>query len=174
MKTILLEKTGSVRKNLEVLEKKIHVKIVLKGRLVSISGEELNEYLASQVIEALSLGFTQEDALLLLEPDFIFEKLEIKNFTKRHNLAEVRARIIGKNGKTKKLVEDLSECCVCLHDNFVGVIGESERIKIAIQALIKIIQGSKQSSVYAYLEKQRTIYHPEDLGLKDQVETEEE
>lgn len=170
MESILLEKSGVLRKNIKLLEKKLHVKIILRGKLAEISGEELDEYIALQVIESLILGFSLETALLLLEPDYVLEKIEIKKFTKRHNLSEVRARIVGKDGRTKSLIEELSDCSISMHNNEVGVIGESERIKTAIQAVIKIIQGSKQSSVYSYLEKQRGIHHPEDLGLKDEKE----
>jgi len=170
MKTLTLTKPKKVSENRIVLEKKLHVKIEVDGRRVTINGNEIDEYLTLKVIDALELGFLAETALLIAEDDFIFEKIEIKNLTKRHNLEEVRARVIGKEGRTKELVEELSECYICVSGNEVGIIGPAETIKNCMHAVSSLIQGSKQSSVYAYLEKQRKIMHPSDLGLKIEEE----
>ncbi len=172
MKKLILERTGKINENKSLLEKKLHVKIMIIGRNISISGEELNEFLASTVIEAIKLGFPVEIALMLTEPDFVFEKIEIKNLTKRRNLEEVRARVIGKDGRTKALVEELSECYISVHGNEIGVIGPADTIKNCLQAITKLVQGTKQANVYAYLEKQRKILHPSDLGLKVNEEKE--
>lgn len=165
MKTFLLH-TGKILKSKNIIERKLKVKIEIKGKNLIIKGEEINEYLACSILEALELGFPLNEALLLLDQNFILEKIEIKNLTKRRNLSEIRARIIGTKGKTKQLIEELSDCFIVLHENTIAIIGEADKIKNCIQALIKIIQGSKQSSVYAYLERQRRIFHPGDLGLK--------
>lgn len=170
MKTFILKKVNKLKENKKLLESKLKIKISMKGKQITINGEEISEFIASKIIEALELGFPIDECLTLLEPDFIFEKIEIKNLTKRHNLGEVRARVIGTRGRTKELIEELSECFICVHGNLVGVIGPSEKIRVCMQAVIKLIQGSKQSSVYSYLEKQRKVHHPEDLGLKIQEE----
>jgi len=166
MKILITESSRRIKENKEILEKKFKVKIFIKGRQVSIEGEEVDEFVGEKALEAINLGFDIETTFLLLEPDCLLEKVEIKNLTQRTNLKEVRARLIGKQGRTKQLIEELSECYISIHDSEVGVIGQSDRIKNCIQAVTKIIQGSKQSSVYAYLERQRTIIHPSDLGLK--------
>ena len=98
------------------------------------------------------------------------EKINIKDITKRHDLNRVRARIIGTKGKTKELIENLSNCLISLHDNTVGIIGRAEEIKTCMQALISLIQGSKQSKVYSFLERKRAEEKKaefEDLGLKE-------
>lgn len=173
MKEFILKKPKKVLENKKVIESALHIKINVTGRQASISGDELSEYLAIKIFEAIELGFDIETSILLSKEDYIFEKIEIKNLTKRKNLKEVRARLIGKQGRTKELIEELSECYISIHLNEIGIIGEADKIKNAMQALTKIIQGSKQSSVYAYLEKQRKIYRPEDLGLKLGHEEEE-
>lgn len=166
MKEFTLKKPKKILENKRVLEKKLNVKIEVLGRKVTINGNEIDEFIASKVIEASEIGFDIETALFITDEDYVFEKVEIKNLTKRNNLTEVRARLIGKEGRTKELIEELSECYICVNINEVGIIGPNDMIKNAMQAVAKLIQGSKQSSVYAYLEKQRKIRHPEDLGLK--------
>lgn len=166
MHIFIIKRTKKISEDKKILEKKLKVKFKLEGRKVSVEGDEVNEYLASSVLEAIEIGFDTETALLLTETDFVLEKIEIKNLTKRRNLQEVRARIIGSQGRTKELVEELTDCYISLHNNEVGVIGQSDRIKYCLQAIERLIHGSKQSSVYAYLEKQRKVVHPSDLGLK--------
>lgn len=166
MKFAIVKKSGKIVKNKEILEKKLKVKISIEGRKISAQGTELDEFLALKVFEALDLGFSIDASLMLCEQDFLLEKLEIKNLTPRRNLEQVRARIVGKDGRTKELIEELTDCDISLSGNEIGVIGQVERIKICMNALTKLVQGSKQSSVYSYLEKQHKAYHPEDLGLK--------
>lgn len=165
MKILLIEKLPRILYNKEKLEKELKIKITNRGKEVSISGKPEDEYIAEKVIDALEFGFSFSDAMLIKKEDFILEILSIKDYTKRDDLKKVRARIIGKEGKTLKVLSDLTDCNFELKDNFVGIIGEPEKIKNAQNAMISLIQGSKQSNVYARLEKLK----PEpivDLGLK--------
>ena len=65
-----------------------------------------------------------------------------------------------------KTLCELTKCHFELKDNQIGIIGPTECIENAQNAMISIIKGSKQSNVYAYLEKHqlKPIW---DLGLKD-------
>ena len=166
-KTILLEKTTEIKRTLKELEEKLKVKLSLKRKKLTISGPTINEYDASQVIDAINFGFSTDKALLLKDPDFSFRKLHIKDFTRRSNLREVRARIIGSNGRTKRTIENISNTDIILNDNEVGIIGSSESIEEAVTAMANIIKGSKQSNVYKYLEKANVLRKDSDLGLKD-------
>jgi len=164
IKSLKILKRISFKK--KFLESKLKVKLEIKGKIISISGSELSKYEAVQIFEAINFGFEIETALLLLDENYIFEIINIKNLTRRTDLSQVRARIIGRKGKTLKVLQDLTECFIKLHDNQVYIIGPAERIKDCLNGLRKLIQGSKQSSTYAYLEKQRKQPEPADLGLK--------
>jgi len=170
MKTLYSEQTNKIRQNKKKLEKALKVKLIFSGKNISIEGgDAVNEYVSLQVIEAINLGFTTEQALLLRDEEFVFERINIKDITKRHDLERIRGRIIGTHGKTKKTMENLSDCFICLHDNTVGIIGRAEDIEKAIQALTSLIHGSKQSKIYSFLERKRSkekLKINEDLGLK--------
>ena len=167
MKNFYIEKIGKILKNKNKLESKLKVKLSMRGRNIEVKGKEIDEFIASRIIKALDMGFDLEIALLLKNEEFVEEEMDIKNFTKRHNLGQIRARIIGKEGRTLELISELSECYIKLHENIVSIIGQPDKIKIARNAIKKIIQGSKQSSVYTYLEKSRNKPELEDLGLKN-------
>jgi len=156
METIQIESAGKIRRNKPTIEKKLNVKITIQGRKVEIEGNPVEEYEASLILDALDFGFSLKDALKLTDENVIFRKLPIKQFTTRKNLEEVRGRIIGTEGKTKRVIEEVSGCAVVLHQNTIGVIGPAENIEEATTALQKLIKGSKQTNVYRFLERMNT------------------
>jgi KH domain-containing protein len=165
MKKIFSEKLPRILKNKKKLEKELNVKITNKGKDVFIESESEDEYSAEKVIDALNFGFPFEYALLIKKENFIFEILNIKDYTKRHDLETIRARIIGKGGRTLKTLQNLTKCYFELKDNHVGIIGNPEYIENAQEAIISVIRGAKQSNVYNSLEKNQTK-PVTDLGLK--------
>ena len=171
MKSLICEKIARIIKGKQKLEKELNVKIFIRGKEVDVEGNPEDEYIAEKVIEALNFGFHFSIAILIKEEDCIFEILNIKDYTKRKDLESIRARIIGKEGKTLRTLNQLTHCYFELKDNNVGIIGNGENIKIANEALISLLQGSKQANVYSFLEK----HQPQqilDLGLKEKKKKE--
>ena len=166
VKKLIIDKLPRITRNRKKLEETLKVKITNRGKEVYIDGKAEKEYLAEKVIEALNFGFPYATALLLKNPDFTFEKINIKEYTKSHNLKNVRGRIIGRDGRALKTLSNLTECFLEIKDNEVGVIGDSEKIHSAQEAVTLLAQGSKHGSVYSHLERQKQapIY---DLGLKE-------
>lgn len=165
MKKIFSEKLLRIIKNKKRLEKELNVKITNRGKEVFVEGDSEEEYSAEKVIEALNFGFPFENALLIKKENFIFEILNIKDYTRRKDLETIRARIIGKGGRTLKTLQYLTKCYFELKDNYVGIIGNPEYIENAQEAIISVIRGAKQSNVYNSLEKNQ-IKSVTDLGLK--------
>jgi len=165
MRKILSEKLPRILKNKKRLEEKLNIKITNRGKEVFISGKSTDEYIAEKVIDALNFGFPFSVAILIKEEDFIFEIMNIKEYTTSHDLKRVRARIIGRRGKTLKTLCQLTKCYFELKDNNIGIIGHPEHLENAQEAVISIIKGSKQSNVYKSLEKNQ-IRPVVDLGLK--------
>ena len=176
METLYFKKTRELRKEKTELEKKLKVKIMITGKKVSFEGETVDEYEAAHVLEAMQFGFSAKKALQLTEPDTLFRRLNIKDFTRRKDMYEVRSRIIGKEAKTKRTVETISGCSVIVTDsNEVGILGPTESMDAAVVALKNIIKGSKQANAYAFLERMNAVDKTEDLGLREEEkETEDE
>lgn len=169
MQEIYAEQNKKILQNKKKLEEELNVKIKSAGKLFFIEGDAEQEYLACQIIDALCLGFSLQEALFLKNEEFILEKLCIRSLTKRHDLERIRARVIGTKGKTKQIIETLGECFISLKDNVVAVIGRADEVKRIMIALQSLIQGKKQTRVYGYLEKERgkdKLKFSEDLGLK--------
>ncbi len=166
MKTIICEKLPRIIKNKKKLEEILEIKITNRGKEVTINGKPEKEYLAEKVIDALNFGFPFGTAILIKEEDSIFEIMNIKDYTNRKDLERIRARLIGKKGKTLKTLNQLTKCYFELKENYIGIIGFPEYIKNAQEAVISIIKGTKQSNVYTFLEKHQ-VKPVVDLGLKE-------
>lgn len=163
---LIVDKLARITKNRKKLESALQVKIENRGKEIYIEGTPIKEFTAEKIITALDFGFPYSDALELTGEDIIFEVINIKDYTKSKNLSRVRARIIGAKGKTLKTISDLTKCAIEIKENKVGVIGDSEFIKNATDAITSLAKGTKQGNVYAYLEKHqpKEVF---DLGLKE-------
>jgi len=166
MKVILCEKIARIVKARAKLQRILNVKISNRGKEVSITGSAEDEYIADKVIDAINFGFSVNHALEISEQDFLYEVINIKDYTTRHDMERIRGRIIGMGGKTLKTLSDLTDCFIETNGNEVGLIGPSETIQTAREGVISIIKGSKQANVYAHLERMKPVPLV-DLGLKE-------
>jgi ribosomal RNA assembly protein len=170
MKTLIIEHLQKIKKAVPKIESRTKVKINFnRGKHITIKGKEVEEFVTEQMLRAIDFGFDTEDALLLLQKNFILEFIDIKKHTRRKNLKEVRGRVIGTGGKAKKTIESLTGAVLVIHDNTVGVITDDIHLDTITQAITSLIQGAKHGNVFAYLEKQnkeRQKFDEEDLGLR--------
>jgi len=149
--------TRKIMQNKKTIESSLKIRLFSKNNILTIEGEPENEYIAIQAIEAINLGFPIKEALQLKNENFVLEKINIKSISKRKNLSQVRARIVGEKGRALRTIKDLSNCFIVLHDNTVGIIGYIEDVKKASYALKRLIAGSKHANIYRYLEEQRAL-----------------
>tara|TARA_Y100000310_G_scaffold85798_1_gene82619 strand:+ start:6771 stop:7265 length:495 start_codon:yes stop_codon:yes gene_type:complete len=154
MQEIYTEVIRKILQNKNKLESEFEIKITNQGRNLFVDGEADKEFTALQAIQAINLGFSVEKALLLKQEEIILQTIHIKDLTKRKDLERVRARVIGSQGRTLKTLTNLTNCEFSLHDNEIGIIGNTEDIEEGIQAITSLIQGSRQANVYAHAEKE--------------------
>lgn len=166
METIYCEKVPRIIKNKKKLEEELKVKIRNRGKEITIEGGAEDEYIAEKVIDALNFGFPFSIALLIKKENNLFEIMNIKDYTKRKDLKIIRARIIGKKGKSLSTLHQLTKCNFELKENFVGIIGDPEYIKNAQEAITSLIKGAKHANIYSHLEKHQ-VKSVVDLGLKE-------
>ncbi|MEX2017232.1 MAG: hypothetical protein WD876_02065 [Candidatus Pacearchaeota archaeon] len=166
MKKLTCEKIVRIIKGKGRLESELNVKLSIRGKEITIEGSPEDEYVAEKIIDALDFGFPFSTAMLIRDEEYMFETLNIKDYTRRKDVRVIKARIIGKRGATLATFSELTKCHFELKDNKIGIIGDLMHIKNAQDAMIYLIHGSKQSNVYGFLEK----HQPEpviDLGLKE-------
>jgi ribosomal RNA assembly protein len=154
---VLIGKEGKIKKEIET-ETKTKIKVDSKEGDVFISGEDaLGLYSCREVIRSIGRGFNPDIALLLLKADYCLELIDLKEYCgkSKDSLLRIKGRIIGSEGKTRKLIEELTEAHICVYGKTIGVIGLPESTSLARDAIEKLIKGSPHSGVYKFLERKR-------------------
>jgi KH domain-containing protein len=174
VRTINVENIRKIKKAVPKIEAKTKIRFSFGSGFVIIRGKELEEFLVEKIVTAIDFGFETEDALLLLDADYSFEVIGIKEHTRRKNLHDVRSRIIGRDGKALNTIENLTGSILAVKDNNVGVICEAQNLEEVNQAVESIIRGAKHGNAFASLERKnrsrrKDRLRGEDLGLKDEI-----
>jgi len=158
MQKIFLSEKGYyvVKKNKEKLEKALDITLEFDGKTTTVKSRKNDsfiEYITEKILDALALGFDIDTALQLQDTDFILKKIDIRAYAKKSRVNIVKGRIIGTKGKTKDIIEKLSDCDIVVSDHNVAIIGKTENVDLASHAIRSLIRGSPQSKVYAFLER---------------------
>ena len=113
---------------------------------------------AKDVVTALGRGFSPEHAFRLVrDEDVLMELIDLRGvFGKSEaDLKRVKGRIIGLNGKTRRIIEELTDANVAVYGHTVGVIGTLEQVQVAREAIEMLVRGSMHSTVYRFLHRKR-------------------
>ena len=119
------------------------------------------------VIKAIGRGFSPERATRLFDDDEYLEVVDLKEFVggRNNQLSRIRGRIIGKDGKTRQIIEDLTGVYVTIYGNTVALIGNSVSLPVAKHAVELLLNGSEHATVYHYLESQRPRLRIAEMGF---------
>ena len=109
------------------------------------------------VVKAIGRGMAPEAAVRLLDDDHFFELIDLRDYVgKRSNQQRrVRARIIGRQGKIRKLIEQLTQTQISIYNSTVVLVGEESGLFAARQAIEMLAGGSEHGSVIGFLERDR-------------------
>ena len=121
---------------------------------------------ARDIVQAVGRGFSEERAFRLLDDDAYIEILDIKDFARsKGRVAQVRARLIGTRGKTRRIIEELTGVDVSVWGHTVAMIGGSFEMAIAREAVIMLLRGSEHKTVYRFLERKRADLKAYQMGF---------
>ena len=123
---------------------------------------------AKDIVTAIGRGFPPETAFRLIRnEDDIFDMVDLRQIFGRSesDIKRVKGRVIGAEGKTRKLIEELSEADVVVYGHTVGIIGSFEQVEIARHAVRMIVEGSQHHTVYKFLQRKRTELKKKKLEL---------
>ena len=125
--------------------------------LVEITGEDaLGLYTTREIIRAIGRGFNPDIALQLLKQDYGFELVPITNYAKTPGDAlRLKGRVIGEGGKSRRTIEELTNCNLCVYGKTIAIIGEFEGLTSARRAIESLLAGSPHAAVYKSLERRR-------------------
>ncbi|MEJ2242372.1 MAG: KH domain-containing protein [Candidatus Bathyarchaeota archaeon] len=123
---------------------------------------------AKEVITAIGRGFAPEHAFRLLDDEeVVFEVIDLREIVGRSpsDLKRMKGRVIGKEGKTRRIVEELTEANISVYGHTVSMIGYPDQVAIAREAVSMLIRGSLHGTVYRFLHKKRRELKKQKLQL---------
>ena len=80
-------------------------------------------------------------------------------------MAQVRARLIGTRGKTRRIIEELTGVDVSVSGHTVAMIGGAFEMAIAREAVFMLLRGSEHRTVYRFLERKRADLKVYQMGF---------
>ena len=168
---ILIGPEGKVK---QYIESRLNVKLDIDGEgsvTVTLSETATDPSLllrAKDIVTAIGRGFPPETAFRLIRnEDDIFDIIDLRLIFGRSesDIKRIKGRIIGTDGKTRRLIEELTEADVVVYGHTIGIIGSFEQADSARNAVQMIIDGCQHHTVYKYLQRKRTELKKEKLEL---------
>lgn len=108
------------------------------------------------VIKAIGRGFSPENAYRLFDDDMDFFIFDLHDYVgkKENHIRRLKGRIIGKEGKTKRIIEELTNSKISVYGHTVAVICDIICMDIVKRSLDMIFTGRKHATVYRFIEAQ--------------------
>lgn len=123
---------------------------------------------AKDIIIAIGRGFSPERAFKLFNEETALDVIDLHDFFGK-NESEIRridGRIIGREGKSRRILEELTGASISVSGHTVSIIGNYDAIAMAKDALEKLIKGRQHGTVYKFLKRRRQELKKEKaLGL---------
>ena len=128
-------------------------------------GDPIRGLAGPDVVEAIGRGFAPADAMRLLEDDMqLFDVVDIEAATRNKNdLRRQKGRLIGEDGRTRELMEELSGADVVIYGTTLGMIGKPEQVDAVRSAAEMILDGAPHGAVYSFLERRHNEMQSNDI-----------
>lgn len=113
---------------------------------------------AQDVVSAIGRGFSPEHAFRLInDEDTMLDVIDLRTVFGRSesDIRRIKGRIIGMNGKTRRIIEELTDTNVAVYGHTVSILGNIEQAEAAREAIQMLVKGSLHSTVYRFLHRKR-------------------
>ena len=156
----LLGKSGKTKK---IIEEKCSVELDIdsNGGEVLVKSEKIGEtfqpFKAVEIITAIARGFSPENSLRLLKGENSLHVIDLREFAGKSSdqIERIKGRIIGENGTARLNMENLTGAKISVYGRTVGIIGEPNQLRLAVDAISSLSSGSMYGPVYSKLESAR-------------------
>ncbi len=147
------------------LEKRLQVELEIdsqSGDVAMSLGKDVQDpsllFKAKDYVLAVGRGFSPDRAnKLLQDEENMLTVIDLREIFGRSDsdIQRVKGRVIGTEGKTRKIIEELSEAFISVYGHTISIIGGVEQSEIAREAVSMLIKGSQHATVYKFLQRKR-------------------
>jgi len=110
---------------------------------------------ARDVVIAIARGFSPQRALRLIDDDFVIDIIDLREKFGRNerDIARLKGRVIGREGKIRRLIEEMTNAQVSVYGHTITMLGDFETVTAAREAIELLLKGKQHSTVYKLLRK---------------------
>lgn len=110
-------------------------------------------FTVQNIVRAIGRGFSPKRAEILVKEDVDLHIIDLCDYVghSKNALARVRGRIIGKNGRSRAFIEELTGTLISVYGDTVAIIGDVEGIGVAREAVMKLVNGAFHKTVWNFL-----------------------
>lgn len=161
---------GAGGKTLREIEERAEVRLNVDSETGAVEIESVGDPVTGlkgpDIVQAIGRGFKPDEALSLLDDEMrMFDTVDLDAATRNQNdLQRQKGRLIGENGRTRQLMEELSGASVVIYGKTLGVIGAPEEVEVVRSATEMILDGAPHGAVYSFLERRHNEMQQEGLG----------
>ncbi len=172
---VLIGRGGKVK---SLIEETCGVKLEIDSKYGDVTirnaakPEDMQPFKAVEIVTAIAKGFSPQRANRLLTGENVLHIIELKELVGKSGnaLERIKGRIIGADGKARKTMEQLTGAYISIYGHSVAIIGNSDEIRLANEAITMLVGGSMHKSVYNMLQEARRKVKLERIKLwKDSV-----
>ena len=144
------------KKTIERIEERLRCSINIDDNELTITGQPYDEYNAKNVLQAFGRGFELSKAYKLLNEDYFFQLINLKDiFGSKEQMMRIKARIIGTDGRAKGYIESVSGAELSIFGSSVSMMGRADELKVADSAIRILIDGGTHKTAYKVMEKEK-------------------
>ena len=147
---MLIGKKGETKRQ---IEERTETKITINSNEeIVIEGNADKVFFCRDVVTAIGRGFSPDVAYKILEPDNMFEVIELEDFAHtRNRMRELKGRVIGTKGRIKEEIERSTDSYISVYGSTVSIIAPYYAMRYVKEVLERILRGAKHSSVLSQL-----------------------
>jgi len=155
---VFIGKQGEMKKQ---FEKKLNCSIDIdsnSGKIITTSEEPINNFILGNIIQAVNGDLNPNFALKLCDENYVLDVLDVRHMVKKNEKLYVKravGRIIGLNGATRKVIEEITKCFLAIKDNYVTIVGPYENTILVQKGIEMICKGVSHKGLYKYLERNK-------------------
>jgi ribosomal RNA assembly protein len=156
---VLIGHKGETKKELET-RCGLSITIDSESGEVTIDDHEVEDPLIvikiENIVKAIGRGFSPEKAMKLFDDDADFFVFDLYDYVgkKESHVRRLKSRVIGSEGKTKRVLEELTDAKISVYGHTVSVISDIMKMNILKKSVDMLLTGSQHATVYRFVEVQ--------------------
>ena len=158
---VLIGPSGTTKKT---IENRLSVLLDIDGESGSVwitpqntNNDPFALFRTRDIVLAIGRGFVPDKAFRLFHDEVYLGVIDLRDIFGKSDsdISRVKSRVIGKKGRTRQQIEELSGTVLSIYGHTIMMIGNQSQVDVAREAVQRFIRGDQHKSVYEFLQRKR-------------------